>query len=1283
MNNAIERVLSQLNLLAENKLNEVLNAYPVLSSNQMGLWHDSLLNQDNNAYNLGMIWEVDESEISESDIKNTLLALVYENRTFRSVFYEHHGQVHLIPFSEQEFKVESNQFDSEDLFLDFLKTEYAKPFYLKNEFPARFYLSRYNKKLHICCFFNHIIMDGFSIALVKQRIASRQGEKNQKIDFFDYLYHLPKKVDDESFDKWRDYYKNFASKELTWGAASWEIGSQAKIFDFPLMGFQDAIDFTKSKNIQLFTVFHYALAKAVEEITGQNSFFLGCTDQNRARPGTQSLIGYFARTIKLVSVLDPAQDVIDQLKRLDEKNLQAFSLPALSIHEVVNNVTGHDIERPYQVVLELQRLTSNSSSLLRESELGSRIFSRNAKNDLSVFVFVTDNQQAKVSIEYDSSVVTYPTLMKLVTAFNQHLLNVCGSEARNQRESGLAFLQGSRTTNDFSICNAMQTLCQKQTLAFLNRESISFAQMSVRVNQCASYICQHYAVGQYVGIYAPRTPETIIALLGCWLAGRVGILIPPGLPDERGRHFFNTLKLDKLISLDAAPDYCYGHKIENIGQNRSSYEFSAEQLHSAGYIIFSSGTTGKPKGVVIGQNAIANLGQFLSSISMPIQRFALNAEFSFDASYQQILQVCLGKSVYILNQEERLNLEQMAATLNQHKIEGMDCTPSQLQLFFEEGLFEKVPSLQWMLVGGEKINADLLHKIKKCPQVQFINVYGPCECAVDTVFEVIDKDTPNDAIGYPICHTDVGIYSDTHDLLQTGEIGEIALFGPSVGEGYVNDQTLTLKQFIELDTPTGKNKGYMTGDLGYIAPDNRVYIIGRKDSQIKIHGVRVELEEINIRVRHIHGVQDAYSVFHKDAGCISVYYISSELNSDDDIKTSIADELGRHLPAYMLPTNYYRVREFPLNTSGKIDVKALVNYASVSGDNIVNMSQASAAENALIELLAAKTNITISDPTQSIFNFGANSLFLFKVLKAINATYKVRVTIGQIMENPTIRHINQHIERAIEKTTVKRTILNQLKPSENSDACIVLFHPVGGELNGYYTLVNQLDAGIPIYGIESPAELRLKSNVSFDDLCQLYARELIEHCGNRKIHLIGWSYGGVVAFEVARKLVSKKTCHSHGVKTVTLIDCAYSGHFNMADEVNNAITSVLNGLTKGQFSSEKDLNAWQDNTPILCNELKYQYGVEITPESLSEMIKTVLWHRDILRTHDFDRTSKIPCDINIVWATKTLSHLSVNQVHWEHLSENTVRAFQVNGDHYSIMQNVDLPVLVNNVFKEI
>ncbi|MCP5053872.1 MAG: amino acid adenylation domain-containing protein, partial [bacterium] len=408
----------------------------------------------------------------------------------------------------------------------------------------------------------------------------------------------------------------------------------------------------------------------------------------------------------------------------------------------------------------------------------------------------------------------------------------------------------------------------------------------------------------------------------------------------------------EIILTDVEEIIAYGTSgIIDLNRNPDSGETDPSDLGTAGvdvpssdpaYIVYTSGTTGNPKGVIVEHRCLVNFVTAITALIPFSEKHAMLSltTISFDIfGLETLVPLVRGTKVVIGSVEEQLNSEAAARVIHRENITIFQVTPSRLQLFIaDQPAVACLKAIRYLLVGGEAFPASLHESVKTLTRGTILNLYGPAET---TIWSTAKDVTGNNAlnIGKPVANTRIYILNKNGTVQPIGITGELCIGGDGVARGYVNRPRLTAEKFITFHIPgetndeaNGKLKIYRTGDLARWLPDGNLEFLGRLDHQVKIRGFRIEPEEIQSHLKKHRLVSDALVVANDmgdmGSGLVLCAYIVLNDQGDDNhdssmVPTQMREYLIELLPDYMVPSYFICLNDIPLTPNGKIDRKAL------------------------------------------------------------------------------------------------------------------------------------------------------------------------------------------------------------------------------------------------------------------------------------------------------------------------------------------------------------------------
>ena len=476
-------------------------------------------------------------------------------------------------------------------------------------------------------------------------------------------------------------------------------------------------------------------------------------------------------------------------------------------------------------------------------------------------------------------------------------------------------------------------------------DSLTYLDLKQKSDSLASFIASTVQSDLPILVYGHMSPLMLVSFLACSKSGHAYVPVDVSMPVERIKQIIDVANPALILATESFPlemnelnsVLIHPEKVSELANSING--FTSKDCFVKGdsnyYIIFTSGSTGKPKGVQITHN---NLQSFTDWIVTDFSlkegsRFLNQAPFSFDLSVMDLYPALLtGGTIVPLDKTISGNLKDLYRAIPELKIDVWVSTPSFADLCLMDPNFsgETADSIAHFLFCGEVLTKGTAKELLgRFPNADIYNTYGPTEAtvavtSVQITDELIDQ-YPSLPLGAIKEDTILSIVDENDTILSDGEYGEIILNGPSVSKGYLNDEVKTFKSFYQ----QGNHMAYRTGDCGSIQ-DGLLFFRGRLDFQVKLHGYRIELEDIenNLKqVSYIHSCIVVPKMRENKVDSLVAFVIPTEHSFDKEYKLSAAikKELADKMPGYMIPRKWIFKKEFPLTINSKIDRKKLAD----------------------------------------------------------------------------------------------------------------------------------------------------------------------------------------------------------------------------------------------------------------------------------------------------------------------------------------------------------------------
>lgn len=557
-----------------------------------------------------------------------------------------------------------------------------------------------------------------------------------------------------------------------------------------------------------------------------------------------------------------------------------------------------------------------------------------------------------------------------------------------------------------------------------SRRTLTYAELDNRSDAVADFLTRRgVKPGDLVPLLAGRSPEFIIGLLGIVKTGAAYVPIDETYPALRQRYIVE--QSGAALALTTAESSAIG-QCECVAIHACDAMFDsnnkvvermreAPSLEQAAYVIFTSGTTGMPKGVIIEHRSLENMIAWHNrEFSVSSQsRLTLMAKIGFDVSQWEIWSaLCAGAQLYLLDDAVRIDADMLADFYVRNAITHA-FVPTVMVRDVVTATSTVQTALSYLFTAGEKLNPVDTDRI----DYQLVDYYGPTEATIfATVNRVVSssRGMPS-SIGVPVAGAEVLILDEALSDVPAGDEGELFIAGPGLARGYLNNSALTRDKFIVRD---GKRL-YRSGDLARFLPDGSIQFLGRRDEQIKIRGNRVELGEIETQLSLLPQVRKAAvaATSPRDPSrkeIVAFLIVDKAARASDDALTaSIREQVKAILPDYMLPAGYLLVDELPLTSNGKTDKQALLQRHAMKLASIAGTRKAvyEGGQAVIADIFSELLGHDDFGPNDSFFEIGGHSLLAAHLIKDISDKLGIKAYIRDIYEYPSVGALHAALQR--------------------------------------------------------------------------------------------------------------------------------------------------------------------------------------------------------------------------------------------------------------------------------
>jgi amino acid adenylation domain-containing protein len=796
----------------------------------------------------------------------------------------------------------------------------------------------------------------------------------------------------------------------------------------------------------------------------------------------------------------------------------------------------------------------------------------------------------------------------------------------------------------------------------------------------SSLLAAGISPGARVGVMLDRSFELVATVLGVLRAGAAVVPLDVSYPRAR---------IDLMI--DRAQPF---RVISDIPEARAlmgapaTTTLPAIDPESAAYVLFTSGSTGEPKGVAMPHRALHNIISWQNRRpSGAVGRSTLQFfPLSFDVSFQEIFStLCGGGTLRLVSESRRTDLTALVRLVAEARVERIFLTCVALQAFAEAACATaaRLDSLRVIVNVGEqlRVTPEIRRLCSGIPGVVFENQYGPTE--THEVASYTLNGPPEDfpvlpPIGSPIDGATIRLLDADLRPVAPGTRGEIFIGGRCLALGYESRPELTAERFVTVGE-LGERM-YRTGDLGVQLPSGDLVYLGRADTQVKVRGFRIECAEVESALTSLNDAAiRAVAVVPKDLGSTDstlVAYLVGDAESADVV--AIRSRLRAVLPAYMVPAHFEWLEKFPLTPSGKRDDKALRELPlAVTATPSAGTVPLSAHERAVADIMAEFAGAVDFAVDTDFFDAGGTSIGAMRVVMAIARTWGVQIGLDAFAAEPTPAHIAGMIAaagstRAFDPIVALRT--------SGDRPPLFLVHPIGGNVLCYLALVKHLPADQPVYALQAagvaPGETPLRT---MSELAASYLAAMRRTHPEGPYIVGGWSFGGYVAVEMARQLADEDLAR------LVLLDTTVINGPGVDISENDMLTAFFGELlleAHGGNATElrRELDA-TDHDVTFESALRYATVAGIVPAgSPPKLIRRLyeIFCANYEATLNY-RHEPLDRDITLLRSIEDLP-VELAQAHgvvgsmfasptngWELLAPRSLRVVEVAGDHLSMM----------------
>ncbi|WP_455678742.1 amino acid adenylation domain-containing protein, partial [Streptomyces atratus] len=1005
---------------------------------------------------------------------------------------------------------------------------------------------------------HHILLDGWSTPLVLAELFTLYQNRGDDTalpkvtpyrTYLDWLARQDRRVAEQA---WRETLAGVEEPTLLAPAASDRAPVPPEEITVALSEESTAELSARARRhgLTMSTLVQGAWAILLGRLTGRDDVVFGGTVAGRPPEidGIESMVGLFINTLPVRVRLDPGESLLGMLTRLQDQQSRLIGYQYLGLSDVQRLVGGGEL---------FDTLTVYENYPLDPGNLGATDGDPAA---LPLRVTGIDNRDAT---HYPLSLAAIPgPRLNLRFGYRPDLFDREAVEVlagRLERLLAAVVADPDRTVGSVEILDeaerervlsgwndtarevpqaslpelfAAQVAATPQAVAVVFEDTeVTYAELDARSNRLARLLIGR-GVGpeDFVALALPRSVEMIVAQLAVAKAGAAFLPVDPEYPAERIAYMLADARPALLLTTMTVGERLPEADVARLLLDEAATMTALATYPSSGpadadrirplvpanpaYLIYTSGSTGRPKGVTVQHTGLANLAE------AQIERFAVDADSrvlqfaspSFDAAVSEMcMALFAGATLVVADADHLMPGTPLLELVERHRVTHATIPPAALAAL-PAGSLSEVTTL---VVAGEATPAELVARWSAGRRM--VNAYGPTETTVCATMSAPLTGGVTPPIGRPIHNTRVYVLDAGLRPVPPGVPGELYVTGAGLARGYLNRPALTAERFVACPFGPAGTRMYRTGDLARWNADGELEYLGRTDEQVKIRGFRIETGEIeNVLQAHPDVAQAAVVVREDRPGAkqLVAYLVPRDGGAADADWGTLRKEAARVLPEHMVPAAFVTLDALPLTPNGKLDRKALPapDFTEVSTGRAPRTPQ----EEILCGLFAEILGLPAVGIDDSFFELGGDSILAMQLTNRIRSTFGVKLAIRTLFDAPTVAELTGRLGEEPEQET-----FDVLLPIRRGGDLPPLFclHPAGGFVSVYTGLVRHIAPDRPLYGLQArglghPEPLPR----SIEEMAADYVEQIRRVQPSGPYHLLGWSFGGMVAHAVATRL---------------------------------------------------------------------------------------------------------------------------------------------------------------------
>lgn len=1040
-----------------------------LSYPQQGVYLDIMRNPDSVQYNMPKCLEF-PVEYSSEQIAEAVRKVI-KNHPILSAHFESDGETVMQVIPEDIVPVVSISNEKPEL----LKANFIRPFNLEHGPLYRATVIGSTLLLDTL----HLVNDGASAGIIQSEICKALQGEDLTPESYTYLNYV---VDEQRARKSMDFADSKAFFDERMKTIDEASSIQADVnrgenykghlcYTSTPFDMKAVSDFTRQLGITPAALFLAAANYTVARYTGSDDVCIATISNGRSNVMVSDTVGMFVNTLALTSHLKD-QTVEKFILATADEYSQTLEHENYPFAELSADYDFHpDIFYQYQIGVNGRMMIGDKE--VKRSVIGNT----DPKFKMIISIEADTDNKGRIEMQYNDAFYSEQLASGLSLSMANVLSNMMADISAPVRKVSMlnasqkvqieSFHDGPHAEIPIKLYHKLleaSVAAHHESMALVAvDQQLTYGEMNAQMNRIANaLIARGIKRGDRIALLLPRTSRLILSQFGVLKTGSAYIPCDPKYPTERIKHILDDSASPLIITTSDHLAEFPGRSVD-IEELLKFKDSNAEQnpdIHvepdDLAYLIYTSGSTGVPKGVQLMHKGVCNY----HCATNLVQRM-LNSEchaalgittISFDMSvWETGSPLMLGKTLVLASDEQCNDPQALANLIEKYDIGCMTATTSRFMQLFESEDFERAfrSHIRMAYQGGEGMSKALLDKLQGYG-VRIINGYGPTETIANShASELTSSSIPH--IGKPCCNYNNYIVDNDGNELPVGVVGELLIGGDSVARGYNNLPEQTEARFKINPFKNDGSRIYHSGDYARWLADGNVMVLGRKDNQVKLRGLRIELGEVESAMIKVEGIKNTVVMIKKLQGRdhLCAYFTADRHIDIEELKA----ELKKTLTHYMIPTAYLQMEAFPLTPNGKTNTKVLPEPV-VAVAQTEQVAAANKTEQDFCDIFAEVLEQDKVGATDNFFEIGGTSLVAMRVvMRAVKAGYKI--VYKDVFENPTPRNLATLLGESIEASDAKN-VINTISTA-NIKSLAPLGTPDDPEIHDYdYSRINEL-----------------------------------------------------------------------------------------------------------------------------------------------------------------------------------------------------------------------------------